>query len=221
MRILALEFSSAQRSAAVVICGRDAKPQCVSETLETGERSTKAASLVESALAEAQVEREQIDRIAVGLGPGSYTGIRAAVAFVQGWQLASEIPLVGISSADCLAGEAHEAGLRGAVRVVIDAQQNEFYLAGYSLGEEMWQETEPLRLSSLGEAREAENRGGVMVGPEATRWFPNGRLLFPRAAILGQIGCRKEDFTPGDQLEPIYLRATTFVKAPKARFIPD
>jgi len=60
---------------------------------------TRALGMIESVLREAGLEREQIDVIAVGLGPGSYTGIRTALSIAQGWQLARGVKLLGISSA--------------------------------------------------------------------------------------------------------------------------
>ena len=44
--------------------------------------------MIEDVLARSQMEREQIEVLAVGLGPGSYTGIRVALSMAQGWQLA-------------------------------------------------------------------------------------------------------------------------------------
>src|SRR5215468_10964777 len=105
MMILALEFSSAQRSVAIFkVSG--AHPEVSSEVVETGGRGTKAFEMIEEAMRQAQVEREQIELLAVGLGPGSYTGIRAAISIAQGWQLAREVKLAGISSADCVAAQA-------------------------------------------------------------------------------------------------------------------
>lgn len=88
MTILAIEFSSAQRSVAVVQAGGNGPhaPGSAAEVVETGQRSTHALGMVEKALRAAQLEREQIGCLAIGLGPGSYTGIRAAIALAQGWQ---------------------------------------------------------------------------------------------------------------------------------------
>ncbi|HET7873462.1 MAG TPA: hypothetical protein VFL42_13165, partial [Terriglobales bacterium] len=86
MKILALEFSSAQRTVAVFE-GPASHPQVASEVLETGGSGTKAFEMMEEALRQAQVEREQIELLAIGLGPGSYTGVRAAISIAQGWQL--------------------------------------------------------------------------------------------------------------------------------------
>jgi hypothetical protein len=45
-------------------------------------------------------------------------------------------------------------------------------------------------------------------------------MVFPRAAVLGQLALGRSDFVAGDKLEPIYLRETNFVKAPPGRQIP-
>src|SRR4051812_32517277 len=111
MKILALEFSSPQRSVAIVQARSDAPS--ISEVIETGGRETKAIGMIDQTLRDAQLEREQIDCVAVGLGPGSYTGIRAAIAFAQGWQLARGLKLLGVSSVECMAEQTHADGLSG------------------------------------------------------------------------------------------------------------
>ena len=52
---------------------------------------------------------EEIDCLAIGIGPGSYTGIRAAISIAQAWQLARSVNLLSISSVDCLAAAAQPA----------------------------------------------------------------------------------------------------------------
>ena len=221
MKILALEFSSPQRSVAVVQTGGNQASPTVSahEVVDSTPRSAKALGLVEEALREAQVDRAQIECLAIGLGPGSYSGIRSAIALAQGWQLAGGTKLLGISSAECLAAEAQSAGIVGPVHAVIDAQRNEFYLATYQLDAQTWRETEPLQLATLPQVRARADTGGVLIGPEVTKWFPNGRLIFPRAATLGRLALARTDFVPGEKIEPIYLRPTQFVKAPPPRII--
>jgi tRNA threonylcarbamoyl adenosine modification protein YeaZ len=220
MTILALEFSSPQRSVAVVQDRMDAGPPALGEAIETGARSTNTLGLVEEALRQAQLDREQIDCLVIGLGPGSYNGIRLAIALAQGWQLARPVKLLGISTAECLAAEAQAEGILGRVQVVIDAQRGEFYLAGYDLSAETAREIEPLRLATLSDVQASSQAGGIIVGPEVTNWFPGSRILFPRATTLGRLARRRTDFVPGEKLEPIYLRATQFVKAPPRRILP-
>jgi tRNA threonylcarbamoyl adenosine modification protein YeaZ len=217
MKILALEFSSPQRSVAVV---DDGQAPALAEVIETGGRGANALGMVEAALRQARLEREQVDCLAIGIGPGSYTGIRSIIALAQGWQLATQVNLLPISSADCIAAQARAEGLTGPVAVVIDAQRKELYLANYDLLPDAWRATEPLRLVSLDQARAQADAGRLLVGPEVSRWFPDGRVIFPRASALGRLAVGRSDFLPGHQIEPIYLRPTTFVKAPPPRPVP-
>jgi tRNA threonylcarbamoyl adenosine modification protein YeaZ len=220
MKILALEFSSPQRSVAVVQRPTDAEPLALGEAIETGARSSNPLGLVEEALRQAQLDRAQIECLVIGLGPGSYNGIRLAIALAQGWQLARPVKLLGISAAECLAAEAQAEGVFGRVHVVIDAQRGEFYLASYDLSAEACRTIEPLRLATLPEVRDCYQAGGYIVGPEVINWFPGSRVLFPRATTLGRLAAGSTGFVPGEKLEPIYLRATQFVKAPPPRIVP-
>jgi tRNA threonylcarbamoyladenosine biosynthesis protein TsaB len=222
MTILALEFSSGQRSVAVVRRRAGDASFVASEAVETGAGGTRAFGMIEDALREAGLERGQIEVIAVGLGPGSYTGIRVALSVAQGWQLASPdggMKLLGISSAECVAAQAQAEKISGRVNVVIDAQRNEFYLAAFEISAAGWKEVEPLRILTRAEVELRAGANELLIGPEVTRWFPNGRMVFPRAAVLGQLALGRSDFVAGDKLEPIYLRETNFVKAPPSRQI--
>lgn len=214
MKILALEFSSAQRSAAIVQPTDASAPSVCCEAVESGGRTTNGLALIDSALREAGLEREQVECLAVGLGPGSYNGIRVALALAQGWQLASGVKLLGISSADCLAAQAQADGFTGRVAVAIDAQRNEFYLAVYDLAAKERRLVEPLRLVQPAEVQACLAAGDKLIGPDLGDRFPGSTLVLPRATTLGQLALSRTDFVPGDKLEPIYLRQTTFVKAP-------
>lgn len=214
MKILALEYSSPQRSVAVLnpLTGLRA------EVVETsGGQTMRPFAMIKSALHEAGLEREQIECIVVGLGPGSYTGIRAAIALAQGWQLACGVKVLGLSSAAGIAAEALAVGLSGRSHVVIDAQRGEFYLAEYELASGGACEVAPLRITPGDAIRQRERNGEALIGPEVTKWFANGHLVFPRAATLARMAVGRSDFVAGETLEPIYLRETTFIKAPPAR----
>jgi tRNA threonylcarbamoyl adenosine modification protein YeaZ len=239
MKILAVEFSSPKRSVAVVETrsvgatpvaslslrerargrGMSGRQDVVllGATREAGALATRALSLVEAALRDAGCEREQIECIAVGLGPGSYTGIRAAISLAQAWQLARGVKLLGVSSAQALALAAQRAGFFGLVNVVIDAQRDEFCLARWQLDATERREVEALHITPKEEVQARLKAGEVCVGPEVHRWFPAARELFPDAAAVAELAAGREDFKPGSELAPIYLRETSFVKAPSAR----
>lgn len=214
MKILAIDFSSNRRSVAAL------NDSLEGETVETNPRATDALGLIDSALREAKLEREQVGLIVVGLGPGSYTGVRASIALAQGWQLAGNVKLLGISSVRAIAIQAQTSGMRGSVTVVIDAQRGEFYSATYEISDCDARETAALKIVSAEEIRAKEIAGEMLIGPEVTRWFPDGKIISPSAKILARLGSETaEGFVSGEKLEPIYLRETTFVKAPPARVI--
>jgi tRNA threonylcarbamoyl adenosine modification protein YeaZ len=217
MKILALDFSSPQRSVAVLT----AQDAVAHEVLDSSPgRDMKPFALIEAVLRQAGLEREAIECLAIGLGPGSYTGIRVAVSLAQGWQLATGVKLLGVSSVECIAAQAVTDGANGKFSVVIDAQRGEFYLASYEAQNGDACETAPLRLATRAEVEERERAGDQLIGPEVTRWFPNGRIVFPQAATLARLAFTQSDFLPGEKLDPIYLRETTFVKAPPTRPLP-
>src|SRR5438034_3597390 len=172
MKILALEFSSEQRSVAV---SRAGVPPAESVAASATPRTLNAFHLIDTALRQAALEREDIDCVAVGLGPGSYTGIRAAISIAQAWQLARGVQLLGLSSVDCLVAQAQAAGVRGRVSFAIDAQRNEFYLATYEMESTQPRLIEPLRLASFAEVSGRVKTGELLMGPEVDRRFPQAR----------------------------------------------
>ena len=214
MKILAVEFSSGQRSVAVCVDG-----QVRGRAEETGGRTARALTLIERALAEAKMDREEIECITVGLGPGSYAGIRSAISLAQGWQVARNVRLLGISTVECLAAQAQAAKLAGIVNIAIDAHRNEFYFASYEVAPSEARVVEPIRLVTLAEATARCAKGTTLVWPDLLPRFPRSRVLLPDAAALGLLAATRIDFVSGDKLEPVYLRETNFVKAPPARAV--
>lgn len=120
MKLLAFETSTEACSVAVWIDGE------VSERFELAPRRHAELALpwAEQMLAEAGVARAQLDAIAVGRGPGAFTGVRLAIAVAQGIALGLDRPLLPVST---LAALAMQAG--GERRIAaIDARMGEVYL---------------------------------------------------------------------------------------------
>lgn len=210
MPILALEFSSPRRTVAVI----GPSGQALSANSDT-EKSTRAFALIEDALQRARVDRAGITQIVVGLGPGSYTGIRVAIAIAQAWQFARGVNLLGISSAEVLAETARQAGLAGVGTLVIDAQRNEFYVAVCDFGAIPARITQPLHIETAKQIAERAERRETIFGPES---LAPARQVFPDALVLAKLAAPRQDFLRGQDLQPIYLRETTFVKSPPPRF---
>jgi len=89
--------------------------------------------MIESLLAEARLTRHDLDGIAVGRGPGAFTGVRLAISVAQGLALGLDLPVVPVSSLAALALDApDDAAHRGdAILAVIDARMGEIYTATF------------------------------------------------------------------------------------------
>jgi tRNA threonylcarbamoyladenosine biosynthesis protein TsaB len=222
MMILALEFSSPRRSLALSWQEAGSGATKVLGTVsDLGDKSLRPIPLLQKLLAQTGTDRTEVKAIVVGLGPGSYTGIRSAIALAQGWQLALNVKTCGVSSVDALAVEAQQRGCFGRVSLVIDAQRQEFYLATYSITPAKRQLLEPLALVDAPTlSARAAQPDSILTGPEITKWIPNGRVLFPDAAALAPLADPRIQSLAGESLKPIYLREVTFVKSPQPRSLP-
>jgi tRNA threonylcarbamoyl adenosine modification protein YeaZ len=222
MRILGLEFSTPLRSVALVEKCGESGPICRAEIQEGGDQGRSGLVLVDEVLQKAGVERETVDCIAIGLGPGSYTGIRSAIALGHGWNSASQVVIRGISSVEGLMAQAQAQGEYGLVHVVLDALRQEYYVASYHADINGYEEVEPLRLISQEAINLLETKEASILGPAVSKWFNKARVAFPMAAWIAQLACRRIDACPqSNTIEPIYLRKTEFVKAPPLRKLPE
>ena len=202
--ILALEFSAAERSVALARDG-----VVLSAARESGARATNAFRLISQVLAEAGVARTDVDTVAVGLGPGSYTGIRVGVSLALGWRLARPgVKLLGVDAITTLVAQAREQGMVGAVNFVIDAQRGEFYVATWELGAAEPRELTPLKIVPAAEL--AARTDEVFAGPDAARF--GGTVIYPSAATVARLAQAGPRSGVTETLEPVYLRESTFVK---------
>lgn len=210
MTCLAFEFTSDRRSVAL---GRDG--ELLAEVVHDAGRRTPVFDLVEKALRDGGVERRGVDRIAVGIGPGSYTGIRIAISAAQGWALGSDVEVVAVDSFEAL----RRAAVRRAIRVpwtaLVDAQRQEY--AARTWDGTRW--TGPLRLASMAEILGLCAAGERFLGPDMDDRIgapPQVLRIFPEARDLLAIAAESEPCPP-ETLAPTYLREAAFVKAPVGR----
>lgn len=87
-------------------------------------------------MAEHKISMSQVSQIIVGRGPGSFTGVRIAIATAKGLACGKNCALKGVSTLDTCAWTAWEAGLRGHIAVVQDAMRHEIYPGIYILNDE-------------------------------------------------------------------------------------
>src|SRR5438445_3490144 len=165
-----------------------------------GERASRAVTLLEdidALLRQGGASAGDLDALAVGIGPGSFTGVRIGLATARGLGLALDLRAAGVSTLDALA-----AGAPGA-RPVIDAKRREiFALVG---GEPVVLAPDELEVGPgdvcVGDGavryRAVLEEKGAEVPPDRDeRHLPRARF---HAALAGELG-------PVEALEPLYLR---------------
>jgi len=205
--ILALETST--RDASLAVWDR-ATGALVHESGFTTERAHNAVIFgpVETIVKE---YRGQLSGIVVGLGPGSYGGVRVGIAVANGLSIAMGLPVAGRSSLEAWDAESDS------YLVVGDARRGTFFVAEVI---ERKLQGEP----ALIEAAEIEahlaplrERGLSLYTPDpkVTGTLSDARLSFPSAGKLAAL-FGDADFESGTVLEPHYLRAP-FITMPKAK----
>ncbi len=121
MIVLAIDTAGTGCSAALYDSDRDVVLGAAGEDIGRG-HAERLMEFVDGALDVAGLDLPAIDRIAVTIGPGSFTGIRVGVAAARGLALALGIPAVGVSTLSALA-----VGRNGPLLVAIDAKRDEVY----------------------------------------------------------------------------------------------
>lgn len=184
-----------------------------SDYLELRAHAGRLMLAVDELFRSSGVDRAELGTIACDVGPGSFTGIRIAVAAANGIALALGLPTVGVPSLEIMAHGVRELREGAEIVAALDAQKDEIYL-GVS------RPAAPIELSCASRAlvverlHEARARGAVLVGDvlqslgiEATLGGP--RVELPDASVLALTVARMRagrGAAPGP-LEPVYVRA--------------
>jgi len=189
--VLTLAFDTATRVATAAL---------VRDGDVLGERVSRAVGVLADAddlLRQADLNRTDLTGLAVGTGPGSFTGLRLGLAAARGLSFALELPVAGVSTLDALA-----AGAPGALPV-IDAGRREVFTV---------QDGEPV--AAAPQALELEP-GTLCVGDGALRYREvleaagaevppdDDERHLPRARFHAELASA---FGPAEAIEPLYLR---------------
>ncbi len=217
MKILAFDTATQACTAAVWIDGS------AHERLELGQRhAERLLVLIDDVLAEAGVALNDLDAIAFGRGPGSFTGLRISAGVAQGLAFGADLPVLPVSSLAALALGAPAPKVLAA----IDARMQQVYWGAYVKNAAMELQGEEI-VTAPSEVPLPAGAGWIGAGSgwdqyadalqtrlkqHATQWL---RGCYPRARAVAELGAA--DFAAGkavapEQALPVYIRDDVAVK---------
>ena len=213
MRVLAIDCALDACSAAVLDNDTDTIIASETRTMTRG-HAEAVMPLIARVMDRAQIEFRELDRIAVTVGPGSFTGLRVGISAARGIALAAAKPAIGLSTLAGFAAPHIAADDRGPVAAVIDARHGHVYLQVFGPG---GRSVLAPRIAPLREAVMAATSGPArIVGSAAdlvARSWPTGDTQptvidqrgAPDIAWIARLGAAASgrDGPP----KPLYLRA--------------
>lgn len=218
MKILAFDSSNQPLSVALVENGVLITEQTINIKRN---HSIQLMPAIEEALKQAKWTLDEVERIAVASGPGSYTGLRIAVTVAKSLAWARDIELVGVSSLKVLAANSFpETDTK--IVPVFDARRQNIYTGLYERNElhELRQVTQDTHIPAEQWAAFLAEEGGQfeLVGQDAAQFFETFKEKLgdrvqlacptqniPRASVLA-FQAKNEEPTPVHEFVPTYLK---------------
>jgi len=206
--MIVLALDTCLGACSVAVCEDDVTLAAASEAMTRGHQE-RLAPMVREVMAAAGLAFARLDRIAVTVGPGSFTGLRVGLAFAKGLALALERPCIGVGTLEALGRGQPRPGL---VAAAIDAHRGQVYLQAFMDGAAVMApdvlpvETAAARLIELYSGGAATLVGSAApllqaALPQAGAW-PDA--LPDPAAIAALARAQRPPFAPP---RPLYLRA--------------
>jgi tRNA threonylcarbamoyl adenosine modification protein YeaZ len=197
MIILAIDTAGIDCSAAVFDSAAGTLLSAVSEEIGKG-HAERLMDVIDQALLEAGANLQSVGKIAVVIGPGSFTGIRVGVAAARGFALSLGIDCVGVSTLETLAAMHHAASQgKKPVLVAMDAKREEIYAQAFSVDGSAL--NAPAALSAEDVDRLAISLSADLTGS----WASKSGDRFDIGTVA-RIGAAK--VADGSRPKPLYLR---------------
>lgn len=206
--MITLAIDTASQICAVAIVENGTPLACVSENIGKG-HAEKLIDQIVAATKESNISLARIDRLAVDIGPGSFTGVRIGVATSRALSLALSKVAIGVSSLEAIAFDAHKVFPENTVVSVIDAGRDMVYRQDFD------QNLFPLaaaQLQSNKDIIDTIGKNAVVAGPYAATigemLASHGHEIYAVAAPdIVSFALLAEQKTPDCLPKPLYLRA--------------
>lgn len=219
MILLAIDTASALCAASILDSA--AQKELGRAVLDLGKgHAEHLMGVVHDAMAQAGVDFDQLERIAVAVGPGSFTGVRVGVSAARGFAMALKIPAVGVTTLEAIAAEAREAFGARTVMAALDGGRGEIHAAIYD--EAGASVREPAAMTLQEAAGLARTHAPLLAGSAAATVAEEaaaGLQIGPTGAtadirFYAELGAAKQ---VGEKPKPLYLREAD--AKPQAGFV--
>lgn len=220
--ILAIETASSSCSVALRVGGEIKERSEVGNNIHSG----VLLDMVDDLITSANLSPQGLDAVAVGQGPGSFTGLRIGVGVGQGLAFGANCPMIGVSSLDALAMQSNQDG---AVIAMLDARMGEVYWREYRKANGAIERMHDVTVSSpsnvvssadklnvIGNAWDVYAGGFSSLAQKVD--LENAGLIYPSAAallILAELKYRQQDWVDATAFAPIYVRNDVAKKSTK------
>ncbi|MGR8934030.1 MAG: tRNA (adenosine(37)-N6)-threonylcarbamoyltransferase complex dimerization subunit type 1 TsaB [Gammaproteobacteria bacterium] len=217
MKLLAIDTATDACSAALYLDG------AVMERFELAprEHTRLIMPMIDALMAEAGLAVTQLDAVAFGRGPGSFTGVRIATGVIQGIAFAADLPVMPVSTLAAMAQQCFTETANDWVFAAMDARMGEIYWGVYFKDEEgyaaLWGDETVIPVANA--VFPVVNGMGIGTGWLAYETALRERLqtavgaydasYLPRAAYvarLGAVGCVRHQTVAAELAQPVYLR---------------
>jgi tRNA threonylcarbamoyl adenosine modification protein YeaZ len=209
MKLLALDTAANFCSVAVLDVETASVLSESSQDIGKG-HAERLMAAIEQVLADAMISITEIGKIAVSVGPGSFTGVRVGVSTARGFALALGCEAVGISTLQALAYDAQKSFPGRQVLSIIDARRDELYAQFF--GEDGSAASDPMVTSLQELLPRLEGMAGEYVLSGSGAALINGRLREPLDIATTAATASIEAFARlgavhvGEAPRPLYLR---------------
>ncbi|MFQ6113759.1 MAG: tRNA (adenosine(37)-N6)-threonylcarbamoyltransferase complex dimerization subunit type 1 TsaB [bacterium] len=179
----------------------------------------KLVAAIQCLVKDAKWVLEDLDAIAVSMGPGAFTGLRIGIAVSKGLAFTLGIPLVGVNTLDALAYQAHL--WRGQVCSIIKAKEGEIYFALYNRSAETLERCSDYQVINIEELGYFLRRKTLLVAVPQGEFstLKNNKIVFAPPEVsalmpftiakLGHMKFDKKEFQDLESVEPFYLKEFT------------